>query len=70
VARNRVKRLIREAFWSLTDDFPERHDYVVVARGDAAGLAERNGLEGFRRELRELVERLYAQSGDERSFEA
>jgi ribonuclease P protein component len=63
VVRNRVKRVVREAFWSLTG-LPDDHDYVVVARPDASGLAEREGLEGVSRELRELVTKLgFTQEG-------
>jgi RNase P protein component len=53
-----VKRLIREAFWSFADSLGDDHDYVVVARADAGGLADREGLGGIERELRELVGRL------------
>jgi ribonuclease P protein component len=53
-----VKRLLREAFWSLAQTLPADHDYVVVARGDTAKLAEREGLTGVERELRGLVEEL------------
>jgi ribonuclease P protein component len=58
VSRNAVKRLLREAFWSLAEVLPPGHDYVVVARGDTAKLAEREGLAGVERELRGLVEEL------------
>jgi ribonuclease P protein component len=58
VARNRVKRLVREAFWNLAEVLGDDHDYVVVARADAGGLAEREGLAGIERELRELAARL------------
>jgi ribonuclease P protein component len=54
VVRNKVKRLLREAFWSLPE-VPADHDYVIVARADARGLAERDGLEGMQRELAQLV---------------
>jgi ribonuclease P protein component len=67
VSRNVVKRLLREAFWSLAEDLPADHDYVVVARGDTARLAEREGLAGVERELSGLVqelERLRAARGD------
>src|SRR5918912_3713862 len=43
VTRNRVKRVLREAFWSVAERLPEGHDYVVVARADAAALVEREG---------------------------
>jgi ribonuclease P protein component len=54
--RNRVKRLLREAFWAQADDLPADHDFVLVARPDAKELAEREGEEGIARELRELVD--------------
>lgn len=56
VERNRVKRLLREAFWSLADELPDDHDFVLVARPDARELAEREGMGGFATSLRELVE--------------
>jgi ribonuclease P protein component len=56
--RNRVKRLLREAFWSVTDGQPLDYDYVIVARADAKGLAERDGLDGLRQELEKLIAEL------------
>jgi ribonuclease P protein component len=58
VQRNAVKRVLREAFWSLEDALPDDHDFVVVARAGAADLVDREGYEGVRRELAELLERL------------
>jgi ribonuclease P protein component len=58
VDRNRVKRLLREAFSAVSDRVPAGHDVVVVARPEARELAEREGLDGFRTALAELVERL------------
>jgi ribonuclease P protein component len=58
VERNKVKRRIREAFWSLADDLPARHDFVVVARPSSSGLVDAEGLSGLLRELRELAGRL------------
>ena len=45
VERNRVKRLLREAFWELPERVPTSHDYVVVARQGAAELADSGGLD-------------------------
>jgi len=56
VERNRVKRLLREAFWAQAEELPSDHDFVLVARPDAKELAEREGEAGIARELRELVE--------------
>jgi ribonuclease P protein component len=56
VDRNRVKRLLREAFDAEAAAVPAGHDVVVVARPSARGLAEREGLAGMRDALRELLE--------------
>ena len=56
VDRNRVKRVLREAFWAEAARLPDDADYVVVARPDARELAEREGTPGVQRELSELVE--------------
>ena len=57
VDRNKVKRLLREAFAGEAERVPADHDVVVVARPEARELAEREGLDGMRRELGELVGR-------------
>lgn len=57
VDRNLVKRLLREAFALESGGLPPGTDVVVVARQDAKGLAEREGLAGIRRVLRELLVR-------------
>jgi ribonuclease P protein component len=58
VDRTRVKRLLREAFWAEAERLPDTADYVVVARPDARELAEREGTEGMRGALSELVAQL------------
>ena len=58
VDRNRVKRLLREAYAAELGVVPAGHDVVVVARPSARELAEREGLEGVRGALRELLELL------------
>lgn len=65
VDRNRVKRTLREAFWSLSDRLPPRHDFVLVARSEIAAMIEREGTDGARASLEEAL----AQAGgqEERS---
>src|SRR6202030_1850131 len=46
VERNRVKRLLREAFAQAEGDLSPGHAVVVVARPAAGELAEREGLAG------------------------
>ena len=58
VQRNRVKRLLREAFDLEGGRLPAGTDAVVVARHEANALAEREGLAGMRRALSQLLERV------------
>jgi ribonuclease P protein component len=58
VERNRVKRVLREAFWEEAERLPTSSDYVVVARPPARELAEREGAGGMRTALAELVDGL------------
>jgi ribonuclease P protein component len=57
VERNRVKRLLREAFAAESTRLAPGTDAVVVARRDAHALAESEGLDGVRRALAELLDR-------------
>jgi ribonuclease P protein component len=55
VDRNRVKRLLREAFAAESSRLPANTDAVLVARRGARELAEREGLAGISAALRELL---------------
>jgi ribonuclease P protein component len=55
VQRNRVKRLLREAFASAEGALAPGQDVVVVARPPAGELAEREGLAGMDASLAELI---------------
>jgi ribonuclease P protein component len=55
VERNRVKRLLREAFAAAETDLDPGQDLVVVARPTSGELAEREGLAGVGASLGELL---------------
>jgi ribonuclease P protein component len=58
VQRNRVKRLLREAFTRAEERLAPGQDVVVVARPDAGLLAERQGLAGMEASLSELINKV------------
>jgi ribonuclease P protein component len=66
VERNHVKRLLREAFEQEAARLPDGHDVVIVARPEARAVAERDGLEGIRTALAELIDQLRARVEAER----
>jgi ribonuclease P protein component len=55
VERNRIKRALRDAFWSLEKELPQGHDFVLVARSEIVSLWEREGAEGIRASLGEAL---------------
>jgi ribonuclease P protein component len=55
VERNRVKRLLREAFWARADGLRDGLDFVIVARPAAGELAEREGEKGVGAALQEVL---------------
>lgn len=58
VERNRVKRLLREAFARECERLPAGTDAVVIARRDARELAESAGLEGVEGALAALIDKV------------
>jgi ribonuclease P protein component len=58
VDRNRIKRLLREAFASESPQLPPGTDAVIVARRDAKALAEREGFDGVKVAVAELISRV------------
>lgn len=56
VDRNRVKRSMREAFWSLSERLPAGHDFVLVGRAGVGELLERDGADGLRASIGELLD--------------
>jgi ribonuclease P protein component len=58
VDRNRVKRLLREAFAQESGRLPAGTDAVVIARHGAKALAERDGLAGIQSALGALVDKV------------
>jgi ribonuclease P protein component len=65
VDRNRIKRLLREAFAAEEATLARGYDLVIVARPDLKELAERDGVEGIRAALAELVTRVGVRPGTE-----
>ncbi len=58
VERNRVKRLLREAFTQEAGRLPSGADAVVIARPSARQLAENDGLTGIHTALRALIDKV------------
>lgn len=69
VQRNKVKRLLREAFTQAEAGLITGQDMVVVARPPAGDLAEREGLAGIDAALSELIAKAGLRDGAEPSRE-
>ena len=63
VERNRVKRALREAFWS-SEGLSGGHDFVLVARPEIAELLAAEGQAGVLAAIRQALDGL---SGEDRS---
>jgi ribonuclease P protein component len=55
VERNRIKRLLREAFWANADSLRPGHDFVIVARPAAGELAASGGEGAIEDALRDVL---------------
>ena len=55
VERNKVKRAMREAFWTLSDRLPAGYDFVIVGRSGVAELIDREGTPGLTKSIAELL---------------
>jgi ribonuclease P protein component len=64
VERNRMKRLLREAFWTVAGDLPEGYDFVLVARPDAGDLARERGEAGIEEALHEVLDKAGLAKGE------
>ena len=65
VERNRMKRLLREAFWAIADGLPDGYDFVIVARPAAGELAESGGEPAIEAALRSVLEEAGLAAGSE-----
>ena len=66
VDRNRVKRVLKEAFWSQVDRDTLEQDIVIVARPGVGEVIEAEGLAGAERCVREVLD-LESGKGGKRS---
>lgn len=66
VDRNRVKRVLREAFWAAGAELPEGHDLVIVARPALLELVAARGEQGTSEALGEVLQAAGLGSGGER----
>jgi ribonuclease P protein component len=60
VVRNKVKRLLREAWRELLPQVPPGNDYVLVARPGLAEPAQARGLEWLTAEIADVLGKVRA----------
>ncbi len=65
VDRNRIKRLLSEAFAREGQRLPDGSDAVVIARSGSRQLAERDGLSGIVEALAALIDKVPGASARE-----
>ena len=65
VERNRMKRLLREAFWANADALRDGHDFVIVARPAAGELARDGGEPAIEQALRSVLDEAGLAGGEE-----
>lgn len=56
VDRSKVKRTMREAFWSLAERLPDGYDFVLVGHSGVAELVEKQGTDGLSDSIAELLD--------------
>jgi ribonuclease P protein component len=65
VTRNRIKRVLKEAFWAQPDPDAGASDYVLVARPGIGKVIDERGLEGAIECVDEVTGRNQPASGDQ-----
>jgi ribonuclease P protein component len=55
VARNRLKRQLREAWRGMLSDVPPGHDYVLIARPGLGDAVESRGFDWLRERVAEVL---------------
>ena len=55
VARNRLKRQLREAWRGMLSDVPAGHDYVLIARPGLGDAVESRGFDWLRERVAEVL---------------
>lgn len=58
VERNRVKRLLREAYWGMAELVPPDVDIVLVARSSLREVADAGGEKAVAEAVEEVVEKM------------